>query len=519
MNGMKTIGILHRPATSLAAALLLALTAGATAAQTTSYEVDVNDRHDDLFKVTVTLDALDAADSIFQFAATAPGTYQVMDIGRYVRELTATDAQGQTVPVTRVGTNRWRLGDPARTRTVRYRIAETWDTPVAEHVPYLMCGTSIEADNVLISPHAVFGFPARRQADPVRLKIDRPADWTVGSALVPDANGWYHAEDYDQLIDSPILMGSTLTSASMDVGDVPVEVWVYSKTGKIQADQLLGAMRTMLTSAGQFLDGLPVDRYAFLWHFEDTSMGAWEHSYSSEYVMAEPPAWTPAVAQSLTDIAAHEFFHVMTPLNIHSEIIEHFNFETPTPSQHLWLYEGTTEWASEIMQLRSGILDVPEYLGRQAGKIKVDRQYFDADYSLKDLALKSYTDLGQRQYGNIYMRGAVVAGLLDIRLLELSGGKRGLRELILDLSQEYGKDRPFPEDRFFDIVAEKTYPEIADFFNRYVKAAQPLPIAEYYAKLGIRFVDGDSPRFEILPNPTPDQLRLRNAWMKGRPAA
>jgi predicted metalloprotease with PDZ domain len=152
-------------------------------------------------------------------------------------------------------------------------------------------------------------------------------------------------------------------------------------------------------------------------------------------------------------------------------------------------------------------------------KIVIDRSYFDADYSLRDLALTSYSNEGQRQYGNIYMRGALVAGLLDIRLLELSGGRRGLRELVLELAGEYGKDRPFPEDRFFDIVAAKTHPEIADFLGRYVEAAEPLPIADYYAKLGIRFVDGATPRFEILPDAAPEQVALRRAWLRGRPAA
>jgi len=503
----------------LSAAIAVALSVRAGVAQTTSYEVNLLDRADDRFKVDVRLTGLGPADSIFQFAATAPGTYQVEDIGRYVRDLRAFDGGGSEVQVARVSTNQWRFSDPARVRTVRYAIAETWDTPVSEHTPYLMCGTSIEDDNVLVSPHAVFGYPALRQAQPVRVRFDRPSDWKVGSALVPDGEGWYHAQDYDQLVDSPFLMGSTLTEATLSVGDVPVEVWVYSKTGKVEAAQLLGSMRSMLTAAGAFLGGLPVDRYAFLWHFEDVSMGAWEHSYSSEYVWAEPQSWSAAIGQALTDIAAHEFFHVVTPLNIHSEVIEHFDYEHPTPSQHLWLYEGVTEWASDAMQLRSDLVRLPAYLDKVVEKILVDRQYFDASYSLRKLALTSYTDAGQQQYGNIYMRGALVAGLLDIRLLELSGGKRGLRELILDLAKEYGKDRPFPEDHFFDIVTARTYPEVGDFFDRYVKAAEQLPIAEYYAKLGIRFVDGDTPRFEVMRDATPEQIALRRAWLRGRPAA
>src|SRR5665811_906099 len=96
-------------------------------------------RDSDRFRVTVQLEALSPADSIFQFAATAPGTYQVMDIGRYVSDLKAFDAQGRELPVAHVSTNQWRFTDPRQVHTVRYAIAETWDTPVGVHNVYMMC--------------------------------------------------------------------------------------------------------------------------------------------------------------------------------------------------------------------------------------------------------------------------------------------------------------------------------------------------------------------------------------------
>lgn len=490
------------------------------AAQTTSYEANLNDRADDKIRVTVHLEGLESADSIFQFASTAPGTYQVMDIGRFVSDFVAVDESGTVIPSEHVSVNQWRFSNPSRVSEVRYKIAETWDTPVEENQIYLMCGTSLEADHVLVNPHAVFGFPARRQDEPVRVHFDYPEGWRVGTALVPDMDGWYPANDYDHLIDSPFLFGGEhLTVATTTVGDVPVEVWVYSATGVVQAPALLSTMGAMLSSAGQFLNGLPVDRYAFLWHFSEQSSGAWEHSYSSEYVQREPPQWNDELGQNYTSIAAHEFFHVVTPLNIHSEIIEHFNFEKPTPSRHIWLYEGITEWAAQSMQVRSGLVDLPTYLNRIAGKIRSDRRAFDPDLSLLGLSMTSYSPEGQRQWGNIYQRGAVVGNLLDIRLLELSGGQRGLRELIIELANEYGPSRPFPDDEFFDIVVQKTYPEIREILDNHIRDTKPMPIAEYFAKLGIRFVDGDRPRFEIMDDATPEQLRLREAWMRGRPMA
>ena len=503
---------------------LLTAVAGPAAGQQSAlgYAIDLNDRADDSFKVTAWVGGLTDANAIYQFAATAPGTYQVMDIGRYVRRFEAFDAAGRAVPVERVSVNQWKLSDPARVRTLRYAISETWDTPVDQHQVYLMCGTSIERDHVLINPHAVIGYPSGMQARPIRLRLAYPAGWKLGTALERDRSGAYRAEDFDQLVDSPILLGR-LTEARTRVTGVPVEIYTYSHTGKIRSSQLLGAMDDMLQAAGRFLGKLPVDRYTFLYHFDERPAGAWEHSLSSEYVLQESE-FTDSVGRYVKDIAAHEFFHIVTPLNIHSEIIEHFNFVTPVPSQHLWLYEGTTEWAAHAMQLRAGLKTPDQYLAKVIEKMRIDRAKYDSTWSLRELALTSYSDSGQAQYGNIYMRGALTAGLLDIRLLELSGGRQGLQDLILELAHRFGKRRAFPESTFVDTLAAMTSPEIRDFFARYVWDSQRLPIAEYYGKLGIRLIegpDGMPERFEVDSAPPPEQRALRDAWLgrKPRPAS
>ena len=483
-----------------------------------AYTIDLNHRADDLFKVTLAVQGLTADNAVYQFASTAPGTYQVMNIGRYVRRFEAFDGRGRPVPVEQVSVNQWRLSDPPKVRTIRYAIAETWDTEVDRDQVYLMCGTSIEQDHVLINPHAVIGYPTGMQTVPVRLRLLYPSGWKIGTALERGAGGQYQAESYDQLVDSPILLGR-LSDARMQVTGVPIEIYTYSKTDRIKSARLLAAMKDMLQAAGRFLGTLPVNRYTFLYHFEDQSAGAWEHSLSSEYVFQES-AFTDSLGRYLTDIAAHEFFHIVTPLNIHSEIIEHFNFVTPVPSRHLWLYEGTTEWAAHAMLLRSGLKSPEAYLEKIIEKMNTDRTAFDSSYSLRELSLTSYSDSGQKQYGNIYQRGALAAGLLDIRLLELSGGQRGLQDVILELTHRFGKQRAFPDSTFIDTLVAITNPEVQDFFDRYVWESERLPIREYYAKLGITLVEnaeGAPVRFEMDPHPTEQQLLLREAWLGRKP--
>ncbi|UXX80452.1 peptidase [Reichenbachiella carrageenanivorans] len=486
-----------------------------------NYSINLNDRSNDEFKVILTVDGLTDENNIYQFAATAPGTYQTMNIGRFVRSFKAYDKKGREIATEKVGDNQWKLSNPKKITKLEYTIAETWDTSLDEMPIYKMCGTSMEDDHVLFNAHCVIGYPQDMQSEALTLNLAYPEKWQIGTALSKNETGAYYAKNFDHAVDSPILLGR-LSSAKADFNGTDIELYTYSKTDKITSADLLESMSAMLEAAHKFVVNFPVDRYTFLFHFEDVSAGAWEHSYSSEYIYKEADYINGGGAK-ITSTAAHEFFHIITPLNIHSEVIEKFNFVTPTPSKHLWLYEATTEWASDMMQVRGGLMTLDDLLSQLSTKLKVDATYFDPNYSLVKLAETSFTAEGQKQYSNIYYRGAVVINLLDLLLLDKSNGKRGLREVVNELSKKYGPDHAFPETKFFDIFTEMTYPEVADFFARYIMDTQPLPLKEYYDKVGVNFIsertigegeDAETKKFifEINPDANEKQLALRKAW-------
>lgn len=456
------------------------------------YDVDLTKIETDSFFVTLHVKGIKNDSTVFQFASTAPGTYQVMDVGRFVGGFTAYDEKGNILKVERRSINQFVIADAKKLSTIRYQVEDSYDTAIKENQVGPMSGTSIETDNILLNGQMVFGYFQGFQSNPIQIKYDYPKGWLVGTAL-EEKNGTYKAKTFDEVVDSPFLFGK-LTSAGMKVGGTQVQVFCHAKNGTMTADSLLASLKDMLISAEQFLGGLPVKRYAFLYKFTTDPLpawGAWEHSYSSFYILPESFSFSAAggMGSRLSDLikstAAHEFFHVVTPLNIHSEIIERFNFEKPTPSRHLWFYEGVTEWAAQIMQVRSGQISSTEFTGRISEKMSVNDN-FDPRVSLVDLSLGSYGELNS-QYQNIYAKGALTAMLLDMRLLELSKGNLGLRDVVMKLSKKYGPDRAFPDAEFFDIFINMTYPEIKDFFDRYVKNSEALPIQDYLAKAGFAY--------------------------------
>ncbi len=470
----------------------------------------------DTFYVTAQIIGLVDENNIYQFASTAPGTYQTMNIGRFVSDFKALDRKGKELKINKLSVNQYEILKPKRVANISYKVAETFDTPVQEFPVYPMAGSSIEEDHCLLNPHTVIGYFTGLQSHNILLKVRKQSDWKEGSAM-SKAGGFYYAENYDHLVDSPVLLGK-LTTAETMVSDTKVQLFTYSKNDKITSEELLSHMQDMLQATEKFLVKLPVPRYTFLYHFEPDvpqPAGAWEHSYSSTYTLTESN-FKPDDIERVADIASHEFFHIVTPLNIHSEVVESFNFVSPTPSKHLWLYEGVTEWASNILMMRGGVVPLESYLNTGiAQKIMVNEFYFDKTWSLNDLAEQSFTEKGAKQYGNIYYKGAFVAFMLDVRLLELSDGKKGLREVLLELVEKYGKGNPVSEENFFDDFTAMTYPEMASFFETYMMGSEALPYEEYLNKIGLtKNIEGKNVTVKELSEKTEEQQKLFDAWHK-----
>jgi predicted metalloprotease with PDZ domain len=258
---------------------------------------------------------------------------------------------------------------------------------------------------------------------------------------------------------------------------------------KISAKEIANSVREVLMAQKEYLGGeLPVDKYAFIFYFTTEpvmSYGALEHSQSSFYFM--PEASIDQMNQQLRDMAAHEFFHIVTPLNIHSEEIHNFDFNDPKMSKHLWLYEGVTEYFASNAQVKYGLITADDYLDVLREKILTAETFKDSVpfTDISKFTLTQYKD----QYYNVYQKGALIGMCLDIKLRQLSKGEYGLQDLIKDLSKKYGKSKAFEDDKLFDEITAMTYPEIGEFFKKYVEGSEPLPLKDVFELVGVNYIE------------------------------
>ena len=190
----------------------------------------------------------------------------------------------------------------------------------------------------------------------------------------------------------------------------------------------------------------------------------------------------------MADVCIHEFFHILTPLGLHSEEIGDFNYINPEMSQHLWLYEGITEYFAGISQLKGSVLDEETYVrSLLRGKIRAADRYPTKKMSFTEMSENVLKKPYKKQYAQVYQRGALMAALLDIRIMELTQGQKDLHDIILTLRDTYGPENSFKDDAIIGEFVDLVHPDLQQFFDDYVTGREELPIKAYLNKVGIDY--------------------------------
>ena len=416
------------------------------------------------------------------------------DYGRYIEQLKAFNKKGDTLQVVRSDENSWTISGADEMTSLSYFVNDSYDDFLTKQVIFEPAGSDIQKDTVyVINNHCFLGYFGEMKNIPYELTILHPASMYGSTALIDldksPTTDKFITSSYNQLVDNPF-MYNVPDTAMIRVGSSTVLISVYSPRKLVTAGSLAKKLDILLKAQTKYLGGkLPVEKYAFIIYLDNQGgpsghIGALEHSYSSLYYLQEGNSGM--LSSFFVDAAAHEFFHIITPLSIHSEEIQDFDFIHPKMSEHLWLYEGSTEYHAHMVQEKYGLITPKQLLNTISSMITASRtRYIDT----LPFTVMSRGVLVQykSQYENVYQKGALIAMCIDIRLLQLSKGKYGFMNLIQDLSAKYGKQKAFQDEALFDEIGKLTYPEIEEFLKTYVSGNKPLLLEQVFSSVGANF--------------------------------
>lgn len=474
---------------------LIASGFSAAAQDSYKYAIDLTQPVSDELKVELLTPTVTSKEIVFHMPKIVPGTYMNSDFGQFVHNIQAFDKAGKSLAVKALAdSNSWSISKAASLYKITYSVEDSWDSKLKHHV-YEMAGTNFEAGkNFVLNTCGIFGFLEGFKKIPFELHFTKPSNLFASTALIPvnttPTTDVFRCANVDNLYDSPIMFCVPDTT-TIKVGVTDVLISVYSPKKKITSKGVANNLQGLLNAAKNYLGGkLPVNRYAFLYYFNSEQptvmgQGAWEHSYSSFYAL--PEGQEKNTMPLIVDVSSHEFFHIITPLNICSKEVREFNFSETVLSKHLWLYEGSTEYDAHHTQVTQGLITPDDYLSRLSGNIFVSRKRYNDTLPFTELSLGS-ADQHADQYGNVYQKGALISACLDLYLLKLSGGHYSLNNLKHDLSVRYGPENYFNDNDLFDEITKLTYPEVRRFFSDYVEGSKALPYEYFFGLAGVNYV-------------------------------
>jgi predicted metalloprotease with PDZ domain len=294
---------------------------------------------------------------------------------------------------------------------------------------------------------------------------------------------------YAELVENPI-MYSKPDYTKFTVDGMEILISVYSPSGKVTAQSIAPEMRTMMTAQKTFLGKInATKKYTVLLYLSSMKendakgFGALEHPTATTVVLPEIMPKEELV-KSMMDVVSHEFFHIVTPLSIHSKEIQYFDYNNPKMSEHLWLYEGVTEYFANLFQINQGLITEKDFYNRLSDQMERASTMNDS-MSFTTMSANVLTQPYKDQYINVYQKGSLIGMCLDIIIREKSNGERGILDLMQKLSSEYGVSKPFNDNELFAKITALTYPEVGSFLTSYVAGTTPIPYATYFAKVGI----------------------------------
>lgn len=464
------------------------------------YFINLTKVTNDKVNVSLTPPDINQNEIDFMFPAMVPGTYEVYDFGRFISNFKVSGKNGEVIKITKVNVNTYKLSPANKIDKITYDVDDTFDKTdlpgTKDKIVFEPGGTNFEdGKNFSINTHCMFGYFRGLTNRNFILEFEKPAGFYPATGLsdikLGASKDVLTVFDYHDLADSPIMYFLPDT-ASIMVANTKVLVASYSPRKLITANFIANTLAELLDAQKNYLGGqLPVTKYAFLFYFNDRptlsgSNGALEHSYSSFYVMPEYDSLS--LQQQLRDVAAHEFFHIVTPLNIHANEIGDFDFNNPQMSEHLWLYEGMTEYAAHHAQVKAGIINLDQFLNTMMQKYQTSLEVYNDTMSFTHMSKHVLEEKIHTQYANVYEKGALISMCLDLLLRDLSNGKYGTQNLMKDLATKYGKNKSFNDADLFNDIEKFTYPEVGEFLRKHVGGKSPLPIESIFARAGITFV-------------------------------
>jgi predicted metalloprotease with PDZ domain len=329
----------------------------------------------------------------------------------------------------------------------------------------------------------------------------------------------FTAADYDTLVDSPTEMGR-FDATRFEIKGKPH--WLVTTPAGFFSKEKTERFTSILTRIAEvqaaIFGDMPYEKYVYFYFFaraESNAAGALEHSNS---FVAFAPATETVQPEWLMGTAAHEFFHTWNVKRMRPAEMWPYDYSREMETPLLWVSEGFTNYYTNLSLLRAGLINREQFLETVARAINgVESNPARAYISPADASTSTWLGYDTPQPFEIsyYTQGQNLGALLDLSIIHDTEGAARLDDVMRALYKDfYLRGRGFSTDDMLAAIKRLTRRDYREFYRRYVWGVEVPPYDEILGYGGYRVEKAEDYRIVESPNPTPAQLKAREAWLK-----
>lgn len=419
-------------------------------------------------------------------ATWTPGSYLIREYGRHVEAVTAVNG-ATALAVEKSRKNRWKITTGgARTVTLRYKVYSREMT---------VRNNWVEAGFAMLNGAPTFVTLPDGGKRPHEVKVELPAAWKgVQTPLMPVAGAatTFRADDFDTLVDSPIIIGNPVVREFTVDGKRHALV-LEGDPSLFDADRAATDVKKIVEAGRNVMGPLQYPHYYFL-NMVTESGGGLEHKNSFLSMSGRFTTRTHRAYMGWLGLIAHEYFHNWNIKRLRPVELGPFDYENENYVKTLWVAEGFTDYYGEVLPRRAGISTPQEFLDGISDSIEAvqttpGRLVSPVNKSSFDTWIKQYRPDENTANTSIdyYPKGAVIAFLLDAKIRKSSNAARTLDTGMQWAMQRYSGDKGYTPAQFYDVMSEAAGTDLKGWFASAAESTDELDYSEALDFYGLRF--------------------------------
>lgn len=422
------------------------------------------------FQIELEFDAPANGDQELILPLWRPGRYEAAEYAKNIRNFLVTDSEGNELKYIKSSKNVWRVNTPAGKIKASY-----------EYFAYqLDAGGSYLNDQLcLINFINCLLYPDGQQDKKCEVKVHLPKTHSITTTLQLQDDS-YLANTYDELTEKPLLASKNLKSYHYQCGKIPFTIWLAGEA-PINMEELISPFKAFSEAQLKAFNSIPFDKYYFLIvslpyrfyhgveHIDNTVivLGVDDKAHDRQKYIDD-----------LLGVSSHELYHTWNIKKIRPKELLPYNLKEPIIFDAGLIAEGFTTYFGDLFLARGGVWSPERYLNEINVFFKrhyrnTGRFYSSIIDSSNKLWIDGYKPGPPYHKVSIYVKGAIIALMLDLKIRLASNHERSLDHLMRVLEKDFSK-KGYTVNDIIEIAENLSGEELTAFTSKYIYGTDPV---------------------------------------------